>query len=99
MLRVLGAIEDRVGSHLRTLSHPLTPPPSLSIGTIRGGIATNVVPGWGEVTLDRPALPNETIPEAVAEVERVIADLQRADAALQADVEVIQAGPPIETSP
>jgi succinyl-diaminopimelate desuccinylase len=33
----------------------------------------------------------------VAEVERVIAELQREDADLQADVEVLQAGPPIET--
>jgi succinyl-diaminopimelate desuccinylase len=99
MLRVLGAIEARIGGHLGTLAHPLTPPPSLSIGTIRGGVATNVVPDWCEATIDRRTLPNETIPEAVAQMERVIADLQRADPHLQADVEVIQSGPPIETSP
>ncbi|HEU5299506.1 MAG TPA: M20 family metallopeptidase [bacterium] len=99
MLKVLAAIESRVGSRLRTLSHPLTPPPSLSIGTIRGGVATNVVPDWCEATVDRRTLPNETIPEAVAEVERVVADLQREDPHLQADVEVIQSGPPIETAP
>jgi len=97
MLRVLHAIEQLVGAHLRTLSHPLVPPPSLSIGTIRGGVSTNVVPDWCEATLDRRTLPSERIPEAVAEVERVIADLQREDAGLQADVEVLQAGPPIET--
>ncbi len=97
MLRVLSAIEQRVGTRLRTLTHPLVPPPSLSIGTIRGGVATNVVPDWCEVTIDRRTLPNERIPEAVAEVERVIADLQREDAGIQADVEVLQAGPPIET--
>ena len=99
MLGVLGAIEARIGGPLGTLAHPLTPPPSLSIGTIRGGVATNVVPDWCEATIDRRTLPNETIPEAVAQMERVIADLQRADPQLQADVEVIQSGPPIETSP
>ena len=97
MVRVLSAIEQRVGTRLRTLSHPLVPPPSLSIGTIRGGVATNVVPDWCEVTVDRRTLPNERIPEAVAEFERVITELQREDADLQADMEVLQAGPPIET--
>jgi len=98
MLRVLRAIEDRIGTRLGTLSHPLTPPPSLSIGTIRGGVATNVVPDWCEATLDRRTLPSESITEAIAEVERVIADLRRSDATLQADVEVMQSGPPIETA-
>jgi len=98
MLRVLRAIEDRVGDRLRTLSHPLTPPPSLSIGTIRGGVATNVVPDWCEATLDRRTLPNESITEAIGEVERIIAELKRDDPELQADVEILQSGPPIETA-
>jgi succinyl-diaminopimelate desuccinylase len=97
MLRVLGAIEQRVGGRLGGLRHPLVPPPSLSIGTIRGGVATNVVPDWCEATIDRRTLPSESIPEAVAEVEEVIAALQREDPGLQAEVEVLQAGPPIET--
>lgn len=97
MLRVLGAIEQRVGTRLSGLRHPLVPPPSLSVGTIHGGVATNVVPDWCEATLDRRTLPSESIPEAVAEIERVIADLQREDSSLQADVEVLQAGPPVET--
>lgn len=97
MVRVLAEVEQRVGTRLRSLSHPLVPPPSLSIGTIRGGVATNVVPDWCEVTIDRRTLPNERIPEAVAEFERVIEELRREDAELQADVEVLQAGPPIET--
>jgi succinyl-diaminopimelate desuccinylase len=97
MLRVLAAIDQRVGSRLASRQHPLVPPASLSIGTIRGGVATNVVPDWCEATLDRRTLPSESITEAVSEVERVIADLQREDPTLQADVEVLQAGPPIET--
>jgi len=99
MLRVLLAIEQRVGARLAARSHPLVPPPSLSIGTIRGGIATNVVPDWCEATLDRRTLPDERLPEATAEIEAVLADLHREDPALQAEVEVLQAGPPVETSP
>lgn len=97
MLRVLAGIEQRVGGRLAALRHPLVPPPSLSIGTIRGGVATNVVPDWCEATIDRRTLPNESIPEAVADIEQVIAALQQEDSGLQAEVEVLQAGPPIET--
>ncbi len=99
MLRVLQAIEDRIGTRLRTLSHPLVPPPSLSIGTIRGGVATNIVPDWCEATIDRRTLPNENIQAAGAEINRVVADLRAHDPGLQVDVEVIQSGPPIETPP
>jgi succinyl-diaminopimelate desuccinylase len=97
MLRVLAAIEDRVGTRLAGLRHPLVPPASLSLGTIRGGVATNVVPDWCEATIDRRTLPSESIPEAVAEVEGILADLQREDPTIQADVEVLQTGPPVET--
>lgn len=97
MLRLLDAIDRRVSSRLAAMRHPLVPPPSLNIGTIRGGVATNVVPDWCEATVDRRTLPGENLPEAVAEIERIIAALQREDPALQAEVEVLQAGPPIET--
>jgi len=67
------------------------------MGTIRGGIATNVVADWCEATIDRRTLPGESIPEAVAEIERVLAGLEKDDPTLQSDVEVVQSGPPIET--
>jgi len=91
------AIQREIGTRLERLSHPLTPRPSISVGTIRGGIATNIVADWCEATIDRRTLPNESVPDAVAEIERLIADLSQADPALEADVEVLQMGPPIET--
>ncbi|MBI2123580.1 MAG: M20/M25/M40 family metallo-hydrolase [Armatimonadetes bacterium] len=74
------------------------PPASLSIGTIRGGIATNVVADWCEATIDRRTLPGENLPEAIAEIERVLAQLEKEDRTLQTDVEVLQSGPALETS-
>ncbi|HEY3248595.1 MAG TPA: M20 family metallopeptidase [bacterium] len=98
MVEVLRAVREQIGTRLERMTHPLTPPPSISIGTIRGGVATNMVADWCEATIDRRTLPNENVQEAVAEVERVIAELTRHDPALQADVEVLQMGPPIETA-
>lgn len=97
MIRVLQAIEDRVGVRLRGQVHPLVPPPSLSIGTIRGGVATNIVPDWCEATIDRRTLPSERIPEAIAEIDRILAALREEQPTLQVDLEVIQSGAPVET--
>jgi succinyl-diaminopimelate desuccinylase len=97
MVTVLQAVRDRIGTRLERMTHPLTPRPSVSVGTIRGGIATNIVADWCEATIDRRTLPNESVQEAVAEVERVIAELHAENSLLDADVEVLQMGPPIET--
>jgi succinyl-diaminopimelate desuccinylase len=97
MVTVLQAVRDQIGTRLERMTHPLTPRPSVSVGTIRGGIATNIVADWCEATIDRRTLPNESVQEAVAEVERVIAELHAENSLLDADVEVLQMGPPIET--
>ncbi len=97
MVTVLLAIREQIVTRLERMTHPLTPPPSISVGTIRGGVATNIVADWCEATIDRRTLPNERVQEAVAEVERLIADLHAQNPRLDADVEVLQMGPPIET--
>ncbi|HEV8354047.1 MAG TPA: M20 family metallopeptidase [bacterium] len=97
MVTVLLAIREQIVTRLERMTHPLTPPPSISVGTIRGGVATNIVADWCEATIDRRTLPNESVQEAVAEVERLIAALRARNPRLDADVEVLQMGPPIET--
>lgn len=99
MVRVLAALEARVGARLALQTHPLTPPPSLSVGTIVGGLATNVVPDRCEATIDRRTLPHEHPQEALAEIDRVIARLREEDPSLDVTVEPIQTGPPVETAP
>lgn len=99
MVRVLSALDAEIGPRLATQSHPLTPPPSLSVGTISGGIATNVVPDRCEATIDRRTLPHEHPQDALAEIDRVIARLRKEDPHLDVTVEPVQTGPPVETSP
>ncbi len=98
MVKVLAALEAEIGVRLRQQTHPLTPPPSLSIGTITGGIATNVVPDHCEATVDRRTLPHEHPADALTEIDQVIARLRAADPSLDVTVESLQQGPPIETS-
>jgi acetylornithine deacetylase/succinyl-diaminopimelate desuccinylase family protein len=46
---------------------------TMSVGIIQGGTNTNAVPGACRMELDRRLLPEETIEDAVAEIENVIA--------------------------
>ncbi len=44
----------------RQSHHPLLGPPTLSVGTIRGGVSVNTVPDQCEIHVDRRILPGET---------------------------------------
>lgn len=51
--------------HLRQrLPHPQLGTPSVSVGTIRGGTAANIVPDYCEIEIDRRLTPGETVEEA-----------------------------------
>lgn len=99
MVHVLAALEAEIGTRLARETHTLTPPPSLSIGTIGGGIATNVVPDHCEATIDRRTLPHEHPADALAEIDRVVARLRAEDPDLDITVDSLQQGPPVETPP
>lgn len=59
--------------------HPSVGKPVISINTISGGVAHNVVPGECTFSIDRRLIPGETLESAVAEIEAVLADVTLAD--------------------
>jgi succinyl-diaminopimelate desuccinylase len=46
--------------------------PTINIGTISGGIKTNVVPDRCVITIDRRIIPEETVQQALMEIEHVL---------------------------
>ncbi|HET9058815.1 MAG TPA: ArgE/DapE family deacylase, partial [Acidimicrobiales bacterium] len=54
--------------------HPLLGRPTANVGTIHGGSAVNIVAEQAEVGFDRRLLPGMTIEEAVAGIERRLAE-------------------------
>ncbi len=65
MARALTAMESYQQGIVGTLgSHPLCGRPTMSVGTIRGGVAVNVVPDHCVVEIDRRLLPGESPQEA-----------------------------------
>src|SRR5436305_15333294 len=69
MARVVAALEQ---FHTRMLAarpaHPLCGQPSLSVGTIAGGISVNTVPDHCTIEIDRRLLPGEEPAAAQREV-------------------------------
>ena len=68
MAPVLGALEALAAQLARRPAHPLVGPPSLSVGTIRGGHSVNTVPDCCTIEVDRRLLPGESPEAAEAEV-------------------------------
>lgn len=56
-------------------AHPMLGVPTLSVGTIRGGTAVNMVPDYCEIEIDRRLVPGETIDRATREVAGIIEPL------------------------
>ena len=99
MVDLLAAIRSEVGTRLAARRHPLTPPPSMNLGIINGGVKTNVVADRCEAIIDRRLLPNETVEDARQEFIEVIRKVQSKDPTFQAELEVIVTGSPLETAP
>jgi len=77
--------------------HPLVGGPTLSVGTVRGGTAVNVVPDYCEAMVDRRLIPGESVEGAREEIRAWLAANTPADA----DCEMITtlSDSPVETSP
>jgi acetylornithine deacetylase len=86
-----------LADRLRERRHPLVGSPTLSVGTIEGGMLTPMVPGRCRITIDRRVLPNEAPPDAVQQVREAIDRVRHRRPDLQADVRMLAFAPPMET--
>jgi len=82
-------LEERLGPQLARRRHELVGAATVSVGTIRGGLRTNMVPDECVITVDRRVIPGEPLDEAAAELRRFMAD--------SADVTFEQCGAAFET--
>ncbi len=100
MADVIRALDRRLAPQLRERRPPLVGPATLSVGTIHGGLQSNVVPDRCRIEVDRRLNPGETPHAAVAEVEALLRELQAEDPTLEWQVDVGAYAPvPMETSP
>lgn len=79
--------------------HPLLGDFTRSIGTIEGGVKTNVVPDHCTVTIDQRTIPGQDHQAIYQQVEDLIESLTEEAEGFQASVRVINDHQPVETSP
>jgi acetylornithine deacetylase/succinyl-diaminopimelate desuccinylase-like protein len=96
MARVVNVLETEYARQLRRRRHPLLGCATISVGTIRGGVQTNIVPEACRITADRRTLPGES----EAGVRRKIQTLlrRRGLTAAIADTKAAPC-PPLESNP
>jgi acetylornithine deacetylase/succinyl-diaminopimelate desuccinylase family protein len=86
-----------LADRLRERTHPLVGSPTLSVGTIEGGMVTPMVPGRCRITVDRRVLPNEAGSDAVQQVREAVDRVRHRRPDVQAEVRMLAFAPPMET--
>ena len=77
--------------------HELLAPPTMNLGTIRGGIKTNVVADRCEATVDLRTVPGQDHAQIVREVREMASELESTTPGLRLEVTAKNDIPPIET--
>ena len=77
--------------------HDLLAPPTMNLGTISGGIKTNVVPDRCEATVDLRTVPGQDHEAIVREVRDMAAELESTTPGLRLEINVGNDMPPVET--
>ena len=79
--------------------HPLLGEPTISVGTIRGGAGSNVVPDGCTIEVDVRTLPSQSQVAVVAEIEALLRDLRRERPDLDARITHTLGRDAVETDP
>ena len=77
--------------------HPLLAPPTMNVGTIAGGVKTNVVADRCVATVDLRTLPGQDHGAIVREIRDLAAEMESTTPGLRLEVHVANDIPPIET--
>jgi len=70
---------DRYSGQLMKKRHKLVGPPTIAIGTIKGGEKDNIIPDYCEATIDRRLIPQENAEEAESELIELLESIKRKD--------------------
>ena len=87
MVDVLAELRRTVSTDLMTRVHPLVGHPTMSICTIRGGVAVNVIPDECVVEIDRRTIPNEDLDRVLHSMTATVEEIVAAHPGLHAELE------------
>jgi acetylornithine deacetylase/succinyl-diaminopimelate desuccinylase family protein len=95
MIELLNKLKD---IKFKCLSHELFTPPTLNLGTISGGVASNIVPAKCEVKLDIRYLPGETGEEILNNIKEIVASIRKHNPTANYEITVDSDLPPTQVS-
>lgn len=72
MARVIDWLETDYAQQLTRKKHPLLGPPTVNVGSVRGGTQPNIVPDACEIAIDRRTIPGETDAQAIADLRKLL---------------------------
>jgi acetylornithine deacetylase/succinyl-diaminopimelate desuccinylase-like protein len=72
MARIVELLETKYAAQLRRRRHPLLGHPTVNVGTINGGVQTNIVPDRCRITVDRRTIPGESNASIRKELKRLL---------------------------
>jgi succinyl-diaminopimelate desuccinylase len=103
IIQMAGVIKFLEREYLPVLAkrgHPYLPPSTMNLGTISGGIKTNMVPELCRITLDRRVPPGETIETITAELRELLDRYTREIEPINYEIKVLySSGLAVDTSP
>jgi len=87
MVDLLDALRRELAPILASRSHPLVGRPTVSVCTIQGGVAVNVIPDRCVVEIDRRTIPGEELADVHLEFEEVVGRIVRSRPGLRVDLQ------------
>jgi acetylornithine deacetylase len=87
MSKLILALDEQLPPRYRLRQHPLLGSPTLTVGTIQGGVQVNQVPESCSIEIDRRLLPGETRETVWKELSGLISELQGEDPELKLEME------------
>jgi succinyl-diaminopimelate desuccinylase len=96
VVELLRWLQGRWSSYPYT-PHDLLAPPTINVGTIEGGVKTNVVPDRCVATIDLRTLPGQDHDAIVREMRDLAAEMETTNDGLRLEINVGNDMPPVET--
>ena len=96
MAAIIQALDAGLAPAMKAQAHPLLGPPTVSIGTIRGGSQVNIVPARCDIEVDCRVLPGETSEGVASQVRAMVDGILKADARLSYGLEDLEWYPAFE---
>jgi acetylornithine deacetylase/succinyl-diaminopimelate desuccinylase family protein len=95
-IRHMTEIVRRLEETLPDVEHPVLGGPSVSVGTIHGGVKVNIVPATCVIEIDRRSVPGETKDSVIRSVEAAVDLARQVYPNVDADIEVLFHADPFE---